>query len=372
MADTIRDEAALQALFADNTTRSISPQKIRDFLVSVPSLASTANLALVGGTMTGDLLFSTDNTRDIGASGATRPRTGYFGTSLIAGSGTSTGKALQAIGGIGTGLSFTHTGSGNSGQRAKFFLTAGISGYINDGMGLYENYDGADVYHIATANKSLFLGGRYNTTNTASVTILNDQAKARALDVLGSIALISAVGTIDTALARNAAGVVEVTNGTAGTYRDLKLRQTTHAYLSPGTQTAQIYFEPSTGNGLGLNAASNGSAIIVTSNTGGTDMAIRTSGIDVSSQGAFNWTNTTSNPLTTIDLRLSRRASLVLGIHGNYNSTAGAALEFMEMTAPAAPATNSVRIFAEDNGSGKTRLMAQFATGAVQQLAIEP
>jgi hypothetical protein len=31
----------------------------------------------------GNLLFSTDNTLDIGAAGATRPRTGYFGTSLI-------------------------------------------------------------------------------------------------------------------------------------------------------------------------------------------------------------------------------------------------------------------------------------------------
>lgn len=243
MADTIRDEAALQALFADNTTRSISPQKIRDFLVSVPSLASTANLALTGGTMTGSVIFASAN--------------------LI----------------------------------------------------------------------------RWNS---------------------------------DVSIGRNSATAIEINNGTAGTYQDLKLRQTTHAYLSPGTQTAQIYFEPSTGNGLGLNAALNGSAIIVTSNTGGTDMAIRTAGIDVSSQGAFNWTNTTSNPLTTIDLRLSRRASLVLGIHGNYNSTAGAALEFMEMTAPAAPATNAVRIFAEDNGSGKTRLMARFATGAVQQLAIEP
>jgi hypothetical protein len=31
----------------------------------------------------GNLLFSTDNTLDVGASGATRPRTGYFGTSVV-------------------------------------------------------------------------------------------------------------------------------------------------------------------------------------------------------------------------------------------------------------------------------------------------
>lgn len=48
------------------------------------------------------------------------------------------------------------------------------------------------------------------------------------------------------------------------------------------------------------------------------------------------------------------------------------AFQVTEMTAPAAPATNSVRIYAEDNGAGKTRLMALFATGSAVQLGIEP
>jgi hypothetical protein len=46
--------------------------------------------------------------------------------------------------------------------------------------------------------------------------------------------------------------------------------------------------------------------------------------------------------------------------------------EYVETTAPAAPATNRVRIYAEDDGAGKTRLMARFATGAAVQIAIEP
>ena len=46
--------------------------------------------------------------------------------------------------------------------------------------------------------------------------------------------------------------------------------------------------------------------------------------------------------------------------------------QLSEMTAPAAPATNDVRVYAEDNGAGKTRLMARFATGAAVQIAIEP
>lgn len=46
--------------------------------------------------------------------------------------------------------------------------------------------------------------------------------------------------------------------------------------------------------------------------------------------------------------------------------------QMTEMTAPAAPAANQVRIYAEDDGAGKTRLMARFATGAAVQIAIEP
>ena len=46
--------------------------------------------------------------------------------------------------------------------------------------------------------------------------------------------------------------------------------------------------------------------------------------------------------------------------------------EMAEMTAPASPAANKVRIYAEDDGAGKTRLMARFATGAAVQIAIEP
>jgi len=43
-----------------------------------------------------------------------------------------------------------------------------------------------------------------------------------------------------------------------------------------------------------------------------------------------------------------------------------------EMTAPGVAPANAVRVYAEDNGAGKTRLMAIFQSGAAQQLAIEP
>ena len=46
-------------------------------------------------------------------------------------------------------------------------------------------------------------------------------------------------------------------------------------------------------------------------------------------------------------------------------------LEMTEITAPSG-LTNHIRLFAEDNGSGKTRLMCQFGSGSAQQIAIEP
>ena len=59
--------------------------------------AAEDNLTITGG----HLLFSPDNTYDIGASGATRPRTGYFGTSLLANTMTlATGSITDSTGAI--------------------------------------------------------------------------------------------------------------------------------------------------------------------------------------------------------------------------------------------------------------------------------
>ena len=41
-------------------------------------------------------------------------------------------------------------------------------------------------------------------------------------------------------------------------------------------------------------------------------------------------------------------------------------------TAPAAPISNKGRLYFRDNGSGKTQLVVQFATGVVQVVATEP
>jgi hypothetical protein len=93
------------------------------------------------------------------------------------------------------------------------------------------------------------------------------------------------------------------------------------------------------------------------------------------SEDAYRW--------GTKDIGLYRSAAGVLAINsGNGGSLRDLTLrnvvgqtgytEMSEMTAPAAPAANGCRIYAVDNGAGKTQLMAIFSSGAAQQLAIQP
>lgn len=82
--------------------------------------------------------------------------------------------------------------------------------------------------------------------------------------------------------------------------------------------------------------------------------------------------SSTSSANGTVDTGLSRISAGVLGVGTGAAGNGQGALFFSERTAPSAPAANGVYIYAEDNGSGKTRLMALFNTGAAQQIAIEP
>ncbi len=68
------------------------------------------------------------------------------------------------------------------------------------------------------------------------------------------------------------------------------------------------------------------------------------------------------------------RLTSLLGAGVQLESVPGTStfLQMAEMTAPAAPAANGVRIFAVDSGGGKTVLKAIFASGAAQVLATEP
>lgn len=128
-------------------------------------------------------------------------------------------------------------------------------------------------------------------------------------------------------------------------------------------------------NSQGISLSLSG-AIILPSNRGislnGFNSATRinAANFQIQSSGVISFT-ATDNAGASADTILAREAAGVTAVRGS-NTTTGGALSFIEQTAPAAPAANGVRIYAEDNGSGKTRLMALFATGVAQQIAVEP
>lgn len=92
--------------------------------------------------------------------------------------------------------------------------------------------------------------------------------------------------------------------------------------------------------------------------------------VSLSSPSMISWGDGVPT-INVLDTAINRSAAGVVGIRGN-SHTAGGALEFLEQTAPSAPGANAVRLYAQDNGAGKTQLMALFNTGAAQQVAIEP
>lgn len=93
-------------------------------------------------------------------------------------------------------------------------------------------------------------------------------------------------------------------------------------------------------------------------------------GLHMVSGYAVSWSSDAGNSNTGTDTGLKRADAGIVRVT-NGGSGAGC-FELGEVTAPSAPASNNVRLYAEDNGSGKTRLMALFPTGAAQQVAIEP
>jgi len=96
---------------------------------------------------------------------------------------------------------------------------------------------------------------------------------------------------------------------------------------------------------------------------------------------AIAWDSGSNVAAASVDLALGRDSAGVVKVtdgSGNlrdWKARRGSLSEYLditEMSAPAAPAANTARLYVEDNGSGKTRLMVLFPTGAAQVLATEP
>jgi len=154
---------------------------------------------------------------------------------------------------------------------------------------------------------------------------------------------------------------VNAPSGSEGNAIDLQINGS--SIVSVPANTGQMFFNafdsPHAGAGVYIGA-------------GGTENLHLTSnqGLNLSRNLVVGWVDA-FNTFSTPTVGLIWGASEVVKLF-NPNTAAGAAFQMVEMTAPSAAPANSGRIFLQDNGAGKTQLMVIFASGAAQQIAIEP
>lgn len=103
----------------------------------------------------------------------------------------------------------------------------------------------------------------------------------------------------------------------------------------------------------------------------GTDFSIRMQNGSLKQGSSTITAWGSSNAAGSMDTALARSAA---GIVKFTNASTGAGMiQLQEVaSAPSAPAADNVIIYAIDNGSGKTQLMALFSSGAAQEIAIAP
>ena len=132
-----------------------------DYATAAQGTLATNAMPKGGGTFTGNVLF-TDNTLDIGASGATRPRTGYFGTSLIVGSNASVLGSVKLFGNTSGDVTLQPNAIAGTGivltlpaVAGTLLTTASTASALTSGGATFTVTTGYKINGAATANTIL-------------------------------------------------------------------------------------------------------------------------------------------------------------------------------------------------------------------------
>jgi hypothetical protein len=290
--------------------------------------------------------------------------------SVVAGTTNTAGANLTITGSQGTG-----TGAG--GSIVFRVAPAGASGTAQNAL--------VDALTIA-GDRSITYAGTAITV--ASGTRISRQAGFGGIvfNADNSITLGAAASFIvvsgNASLFGEAANTLALRNGTnaqtfniyntytdASNYERLRIFAQSAGSVIIGTQKA------GTGSARALELQTDGTTRLTINATNG-DLTL--TGAGISGPAGGTWGSPSAVEITAGGhLRWAARSRIYSSTDGailllDSTTTAGSSLEMLEMTAPVAPAANRVRIYAEDDGAGKTRLMALFATGSAVQIAIEP
>lgn len=181
------------------------------------STVYAAALNRAGGTMTGNLLFSADNTLDIGASGVTRPRDLFLGRNAAIGgtlgvTGATTLAALSATTGSFSstlGVAGVSTLAALSATTGTFSSTLAVTGATTLSAAL----GGTAATFSGTVTGNLFSGSGASLTSIPETAITDGSLLAR----VGSTETISGAWTFTAGIISSSVNANVVINNTAAT-----------------------------------------------------------------------------------------------------------------------------------------------------------
>jgi hypothetical protein len=274
--------------------------------------------------------------------------------------------------GVGGSIVFQVAPAGGSGTAQNALVAAltidTTNAVFNRGGGSSVRSEGEGFYALSSGNNKINVS-QYGLRLTSDLALTWSNSTTNCASV------------IDTYLLRDTANTLAQRNGTAAqtfraynTYTDASNYErgvfdwtTTANTLTIGTEKA------GTGTVRNLQFVSAGGAFNFSGTSNANSNIFVTGGLSVTTSvyigQLLQWGAASA---VSGNVGLDGRSNKMVVFFDAAASSTGAGAELIEMTAPSAPSANRVRFYAEDNGSGKTRLMALFATGAAQQVAIEP
>lgn len=323
------------------------------------------------GATTGHLLAGADGACDIGQSAANRPR------NIFSSSGVSFANALAVHSGTyhtiiwNNGLlGWTASGSAQISSAIDTALgrsSSGIVGITNGSTGpgklAIDNVQGTNLerlkmeWNTNVARIGTSKGGSGTAREFAIITDDTERVKVRA--DAGSVTITG--GTV-TSSSKPILNTTQTWNDAAVDFVGFKQNITITA-----ANTNSLLFDWQVGGTSYLKLTQFGD--LVGSAFTGSDFSVRlqNGSLKLGSASIVSWGS--GNAAGSMDSGLARVAAGIVGVTNA--STGGGAIEFTVMTAPATPAADKARIFARDNGSGKTQVCVILPDGVVTVLATQ-
>lgn len=223
------------------------------------AMTSTGALALLGGASiaigpstggtwvvnsSGHLIGNSDNTYDLGASGASRPRTAYFGTSVVIGT-DPTGSSILRVGGAAR-LNTTVGIGGDTAANVTVNLTpaAGSRALVVVGATHTTSQPILDLAQTWNASGVTFTALKLNVTNTASAAgskLIDLQLGAATKFSVDKDGILIAVGASIGTGSVNSTGGVVISSSAVGTIAlDIQSTGSGQPWINAGNWTLGV------------------------------------------------------------------------------------------------------------------------------------